>query len=229
MKMSEKAVIIFARYPVDGKVKTRLSKTLGDKFATAFYKTCAEHTFAVANKFRQDSGASVFLYCSEESEINLVKEWIGYDFIFDFQKGNNLGLKMANAFATVFNAGYKKVNIIGTDAPAINPGLIDDAFTRLDKYDAVIGPSDDGGYYLLGLNKNNRDLFENIEWSTNIVFEKTIEKLNNMKMSFYRLEELTDIDTEDDLLSWFESTAVDGTHPVKLFVEKNLKRKDFLP
>jgi len=229
MKEMKRAVIIFARYPAPGKVKTRLAKTLGDKFATAFYKTCADHTFSEVNKSCEQIGANVHLFCSEESEIRMVEKWIGYDFNFDFQKGNDLGLKMANAFTHVFNSGYKKVIIIGTDAPDINSGLIEDAFARLENFDAVIGPSDDGGYYLLGLASNNPDLFEHIEWSTDVVFEKTLDKLKGKGMSYYLLKELTDIDTEEDLLNWLHKPVVDDNHPVKLFVEKNLKRKDFLP
>jgi glycosyltransferase A (GT-A) superfamily protein (DUF2064 family) len=126
---------------------------------------------------------------------------------------------MYNAFNTVFTKGYKKVIIIGTDAPDISMNIIQNAISVLDNYSAVIGPSSDGGYYLLGFKSKLIDLFSGIEWSTNSVLDNTIEKLNNLKVKYFMLDELTDIDTLEDLQYWLKYYKGDAAHPIKIFLE----------
>ncbi len=224
----KKAIIIFAKYPAEGKVKTRLAKTLGNEFAAGFYKLCSEHTFAEVNRIATETNTGVYLFASAKDEIDKMKDWVSYNFILDYQRGTDLGERMYNAFAKVFDDGCKKTVIIGTDAPGIDSRLIKTAFEKLDYFDTVIGPSNDGGYYLLGLKENNPDLFEGIMWSTGEVFQKTVEKLDSGKKSFCLLDELTDIDTLEDLLQWLAELK-DNHHPLKQTVKNELKRRDFLP
>ncbi len=221
--INETAIIVFAIFPIEGKVKTRLAKNMGNKFAVSFYKVCAEHTFKELVKVNE-TGSELFLFCPEENVIAQVKRWAGNKFNYYSQQGSNLGLKMYNAFDTVFKKGYKKVIIIGTDAPDISMNIMQSAISVLDNYSVVIGPSNDGGYYLLGFKSKLIDLFSGIEWSTDSVFDNTIKKLNNSKINYFILDELIDIDTLEDLQNWLKRYKGDAAHPVKVFLQSYNKQ-----
>ncbi len=105
---------------------------------------------------------------------------------------------MFGAFQYVLNSQSKAI-IIGSDCPDISSQIIEEAFIRLDKHDCVIGPSEDGGYYLLGMKKLHSALFEDIEWSSSKVMEQTIRKIESLQLSYTQLPKLNDIDTIDDL------------------------------
>jgi rSAM/selenodomain-associated transferase 1 len=212
------AIIVFTRFPVEGKVKTRLAKNVGNKFAVSFFRACAEHTFKELLKVKE-MGSDLFLFCSVENEIEQLMKWAGNNFKYYSQQGSNLGIKMYNAFNTVFKKGYKKAIIIGTDAPDISTNIMQSAISALDNYSVVIGPANDGGYYLLGFKSKLIDLFSGIEWSTDSVFDNTIEKLNNSEINYFMLDELTDIDTVEDLQYWRKHYKGDDVHPVKVFLE----------
>ena len=217
------AIIVFTRFPVEGKVKTRLAKNMGNKFAVSFYRVCAEHTFKELLKVKE-TGSEIFLFCSEGNEIEQVMKWAGNDFNYYSQQGNDLGLKMQNAFETVFKKGYKKAIIIGTDAPDVSMNIVQSAISVLNNYSVVIGPANDGGYFLLGFKSKLIDLFSGIEWSTGSVFDNTIEKLNHSKTNYFMLDELTDIDTLEDLRNWLKHYKGDAAHPIKVFLESYNKQ-----
>lgn len=212
------AVMVFTKFPAEGKVKTRLAKDMSSRFAASFFKVCAEHTFDELLKVKR-AGVDVFLFCPEDNEIDKVIEWTGNNFIYYSQHGSDLGIKMYNAFFTVFNKGYEKVIIVGTDSPDISSKIIQNAISLLENYDVVIGPANDGGYYLLGLKSKLVDLFSGIKWSTKSVLDNTIEKLNNSELNYYMLDELTDIDTKEDLHYWLKNSKCNSSHPIKLFLE----------
>jgi len=212
------AIIVFARLPVKGKVKTRLAKELGIDFATSFYKVCAEHTFDEILELK-NTGITPFLFFSEESEFDEIKNWSGNKFRYFPQQGRDLGERMLNAFNKIFDAGYKNIIIVGTDAPGITAELINDALDHLKSYNCVIGPTDDGGYYLMGLNSSLDYLFKEMEWSTNSVFSKTLERLKQNNQSYYVMEKMNDIDTKKDLQKWNSNYKDSLLHPVKSFLE----------
>ena len=106
---------------------------------------------------------------------------------------------MANAFQWAFKKKYKKIVLIGTDLWTLNEKIITDSFKLLDKCDLVIGPSYDGGYFLIGMKNPDENIFKNIPWSTNNVLEKTILKIKDRKISF--LEIAKDIDSFSDVKS----------------------------
>jgi len=222
-EIKDNAIIVFAKYPIEGKVKTRLAKNMGNIFAASFYRVCAEYTFKELVKVKE-TGSELFLFCPEENEIEQVMKWAGKDFNYYSQQGNDLGIKMYNAFDTVFKLGYKKVIIIGTDAPDVSMKIVQTAISVLDNYSVVIGPANDGGYYLLGFKSKLIDLFSEIEWSTNSVFDNTIEKFNNSKIDYFMLDELTDIDTLEDLQNWLRHYKDDAAHPIKAFLESYSKQ-----
>jgi rSAM/selenodomain-associated transferase 1 len=113
------------------------------------------------------------------------------------QKGFDLGARMRHAFRKAFRELYDKVVIVGSDLYDLNPTHIEDAFEALDNHDLVIGPSLDGGYYLLGMKELYSAVFENKVWGTNSVLKATLNDLKQQNIKL--LEPLNDIDTFDDL------------------------------
>ncbi len=198
-KKIKNGLIIFAKFPQEGKVKTRLAEGIGNKMATQVYKLCAENLFDQAANI---SITNTFLFFDPSSTKEKMKEWIKFDFAYHPQNNSDLGKRMAEAFKTLFDNGVKKAVIVGTDVPDMNKKIIEQAFDLLDKYDLVISPSPDGGYNLLGMKKLHLSLFENIKWSSSSVLNRTIEEANKQNLTIKLLDKLIDIDTEKELLEW---------------------------
>jgi rSAM/selenodomain-associated transferase 1 len=215
------AVIIFAKAPEKGKVKTRLAQDTGEEFAAEFYKLCAEHTFSEILKLKSNN-FTPFIYCSNESEIENVSNWAGQEFVVKPQVDSNLGERMKKSFDEIFSIGFTKAIIIGTDLPDVSKKMIESAASKLDEYDLVIGPATDGGYYLLGIKNLIPNIFDSIEWSTSKVLNTTMEKINSSGLKSYMLEEKIDIDTEKDLENWMRKCE-DSENPVYIFVDKLYK------
>ncbi|WP_452227485.1 TIGR04282 family arsenosugar biosynthesis glycosyltransferase [Lacinutrix cladophorae] len=189
--MHKNLIITFTRNPELGKVKTRLAKTIGDQSALNIYTFLLEHTEKTIRNI--DSDKAVYYSVSiREKDI-----WDNKIYQKHQQQGNDLGVRMQNAFKAGFAAGYKKIVIVGSDLFDLQPKHLNEAFKALDKNDAVIGPAEDGGYYLLGMKTILPSVFETKEWGTDTVFNNTIKDLQNFKT--YHLEKLNDIDTFEDM------------------------------
>ncbi len=189
----KEALIIFAKNPVKGKVKTRLAATTGDAQALLIYHQLLSKTYSVT----KDLFPHKFVFYSDFIDENGI--WISNQYQKKLQEGNNLGDKMKNAFNCLFTEGYNKIVIIGTDCFELKPGDIDNAFSLLNNAEIVIGPAFDGGYYLLGMNKFLPDIFQNIEWSTDKVFDQTLSVCKKWNIKVLFLRQLNDIDTIEDL------------------------------
>jgi rSAM/selenodomain-associated transferase 1 len=213
------ALIVFARLPVAGSVKTRLAKTLGEDFAVRFYRACAEHTFNECRK-AASTGMDIFVFYSDEKDKELMKKWTGNDFRLLPQSGEDIGKRMFNAFKIVFDEGVNRAILIGTDVPDISSGIISKALTSLNNTELVIGPAKDGGYYLIGMKKLYGFLFENIEWGTGKVFAGTLDKINMNNLDKKIITELYDIDTEEDITKWLSAKQEDEINPVGNFIKE---------
>ena len=188
------ALIIFVRNPELGKVKTRLAAQIGNEKALDIYMKLLQHTRQVAFKADCDK----YVFATEPLQDDTWK-----DFNVEQQADGDLGEKMSHAFKTIYEKGYEKVSIIGSDCPDLSSKIIKEAFEKLDEKDIVIGPAKDGGYYLLGLKKLYPEIFREKNWSTGSVFNETVESLNHLKLSFHQLVTLTDLDEEKDIpLTW---------------------------
>lgn len=183
-------MIVFVKNPVSGKVKTRLAKDIGDEKALEVYRQLIGRTKTAAAHARAD----VMFYFSHDLDDTIWPKSKSA-----IQQGEDLGQRMRTAFEEGFKKGYDRICLIGSDLPDISSQLIDQAFQSLAFMDTVIGPSVDGGYYLIGLKRLIPEIFENIEWSTNKVLEQTLEKLTKKKESYFLLETKNDIDTLEDL------------------------------
>ena len=145
--------MVFVRNPQLGTVKTRLAATVGDKVALEIYIELMRHTAEVTHKVSADKK----VFYSEKIEQYDV--WTEMNFSKALQTKGNLGQRMENAFRTAFEKGYKKVLIVGSDLYSLKTSHIEKALHQLDKKEVVIGPAQDGGYYLLGLKKNCQHFF----------------------------------------------------------------------
>ena len=188
--MKENLLIVFCKNPVLGKVKTRLAAQIGNENALTVYKKLLTKTAQVIN----DLSCDIILYYSdsviEDDEFNTTAEEK------KVQQGLDLGARMANAFKNGFKA-HEKIVIIGTDLWTLDSQDIENAFSALEQHTAVLGPSLDGGYYLLGLKKFIPRVFENKAWGTSEVFSKTMVDLKENEVCL--LNEKNDIDTLEDL------------------------------
>ncbi len=184
-------LIIFTRNPELGKVKTRLAKSIGDKNALTIYKTLLDKTEKTTRNLICDKAVYYSVKIREHDN------WDASIYQKHQQHGNDLGVRMHNAFANAFSNNYDKVVIIGSDLFDLNPNHINEAFKKLNNHDIVIGPAHDGGYYLLAMKSLYSQVFKNKDWGTSTVFEDTINDLENE--SIHLLETLNDIDVYDDL------------------------------
>jgi len=188
--MSKTLLIVFVKNSIIGKVKTRLAKTIGDKSALEVYNQLLD----ITEKCVENVKADKHIYFSEEVNNS---RWVkGLKFV---QEGENLGDRMFSAFLHGFNQGYEKVILIGSDLPEISPEIIDAGFEALNKNEVVFGPAQDGGYYLIGMTKPQRFIFENKPWSEAGLLQITLEALGKQEVSFSLLQTLNDIDTFEDL------------------------------
>jgi rSAM/selenodomain-associated transferase 1 len=202
--LEDRCVLFFIKNPEKAKVKTRLASAIGDKMAVKLYKRFLLEMLSTLNK-----GTFLFYVCFHpEDSLNDLKNWLGEDYLYTPQIGENLGEKMKNAFIEAFSMNFKRVLLIGSDIPDLPLEFIDEAFKSLDEKDAVIGPSVDGGYYLIGFKDKTflPRVFERIPWSTERVFDETMKVLENQKLAVHTLQPLRDIDTVEDL-------AIRGSSP----------------
>lgn len=190
----KRLLMIFAKPPVPGRVKTRLAKDLGEQAATDVYRKLLNLTANVVN--RVNCRKQVWLTAPAEGGAG-IPEFQDCDTML--QKGANLGERMSYAFEQVFKDGNDRVVIIGSDCPDITVELIEEAFQALDGSDLVIGPGEDGGYWLLGMKEFRPDLFREIAWSTPAVLSQTEEIAGRLGLKISRLKMLNDIDTISDL------------------------------
>lgn len=187
----ENLLLIFTKNPVAGKVKTRLANDLGNQKALDIYKFLIDHTV----KFTSKVNASKQVYYSDSVTENDI--WSNELFEKRKQEGVDLGMRMQHAFNTGFQNRYGKIIIIGSDMYDIDSEVIDKAFLQLDNHDYVIGPAQDGGYYLFGMKSLNSDVFKNKEWGTSSVLKDTLKDLDGHKVAM--LETRNDVDLLDDI------------------------------
>lgn len=184
-------LLIFTRNPELGKSKTRLARTIGDQTALEIYKFLLKRTQEIAVKVNADKA----VYYSVKVRNNDIWDSSIYQKYQQF--GEDLGVRMKNAFKNGFEAGYKKVIIVGSDLYDLSSKIIDNAFQKLESNDFVIGPAEDGGYYLLGMNFLQENIFENKDWGTETVRKDTLENLKDKKV--FLLEMLNDVDVFEDI------------------------------
>lgn len=188
---SKNLLLIFARNPEMGKGKRRLAATVGDQAALSIYEFLLNHTLTIT----KDLYAEKVVYYSEEIWYDDI--WDNKTFSKKLQVGKDLGTRMANAFLEGFQNEFQKIIIIGSDMYDLTQTDLENAFKALEKNDFVIGPAEDGGYYLLGMKKYMPELFKQKEWGAKTVLRDTLADLNNEKLA--QLELRNDVDYYEDI------------------------------
>jgi uncharacterized protein len=191
--IAKELLIIFIKNPELGKVKTRLAATLGPEKALIIYNQLLSHTRKITEKLPLPQA----LYYSDF--IPAKDSWDSQVFRKQVQSGSNLGERMLRAFQEGFNEGYNRICIIGSDCFELTSEIILNAFKKLEEHDVVIGPAEDGGYYLLGMQELQPYLFANKSWSTEAVLQQTLDEIKLKGLSVALLPTLTDVDEEKDL------------------------------
>jgi rSAM/selenodomain-associated transferase 1 len=184
-------LLIFTRNPELGKVKTRLAKGVGAENALTIYKTLLQHTKNVVSQINctKRVGYSVKVRPNDIWEADIFEKFL--------QEGDDLGHRMYHAFAKAYQDNYSKVLIVGSDLYDLKPKHIEEAFEALETNEAVIGPAQDGGYYLLGMRGLIKDVFYKKAWGGDTVLEATMKDLEGY--SVQQLATLNDIDHAEDL------------------------------
>ena len=210
MSTASHALIVFARAPVLGEVKTRLAAGLGDAATLGIYRQLADRVMAAV---RASDGYSVTIAYTPASAEHVMREWLGPSAVLRPQADGDLGARMARAIGDALASGAERVVVIGTDCPDVDAHVIDSAFQHLATSDAVLGPASDGGYYLIGMSRLHPQLFEDIPWSAPDTLRVTLERARASAISIALLEERRDIDTVDDWRAWVASgAAAAATH-----------------
>ena len=205
-----KNIIFFVKYPHPGKVKTRLARFVGETFAADLYSRFVTDILEMLGTL----DAKVFVFFGGNVNKEKVRSWIKKDYPLIRQQGNDLGERMYNAFDHVFRAGHRECLIIGSDSPDLPADIYNEAFDRLKEADMVIGPSSDGGYYLMGLHEASLDnrLFQNIAWSSEQVCFQTLEKARELKYRIHSLPEWEDVDMPENMLNLYERALTGRFH-----------------
>ncbi|MCX5806104.1 MAG: TIGR04282 family arsenosugar biosynthesis glycosyltransferase [Proteobacteria bacterium] len=194
-------VVMFVKSPERGMVKSRLAATLQEVVVPDLYKFFVSDTMGM---LAQGGYPLIIFFYPPESKQKII-QWLGNEHTLFPQTGNDLGERMKNAFKTIFSQGHSPALLIGSDSPDLPALIIDEALTSLKDHDAVVGPSYDGGYYLIGFRTETflPRAFDEIPWSTPGVFVQTLDVLVKANLRVHILPKWRDIDTFADLKALF--------------------------
>jgi len=194
--VTSKAILMF-KAPAEGRVKTRLGKSIGDARAVELYRWLGARQLSVVPEF----WSMEVRYAPDEAE-KLIGDWLGTGVSLASQGEGDLGERMFRAVAQALGVfGTEKAIVLGADCPSVNQALLLEAERRLDAADVVIGPSLDGGYYLIGMKVAHEALFDRIAWSTDSVYGVTMSRIRDLALSVAVLEAREDIDDLQSLRS----------------------------
>lgn len=189
-------LLIFTKSPVLGEVKTRLQPDYSPEQSLELHKILLLNTLGLAKEL---DGFDVELCCTPDRNTLFFLECENnFPVMLSNQQGDDLGERMAFSFSVALQT-YEKVVVIGTDCPDIDTDYILQAFSALEKADAVVGPAADGGYVLLGLKKFSLELFTDISWGTDKVLSQTITSLKDLSWAHKKLGIMHDLDRPEDL------------------------------
>ena len=197
--MNRSHLIVFGRYPIPGKTKTRLIPKLGHAGAASLQRRLTERTVATSRHCAHRTGARL-VFCHDGGDEKKLRQWLGGRHIhYVPQATGDLGGRMHVAMKSAFDGGARKVVLVGTDIPGITATILEQAFDALGNHDLVMGPSTDGGYWLVGM-RRPANIFAGIAWSTPDVREQTLALARQKGMKPYLLDRLADLDIPEDLI-----------------------------
>jgi rSAM/selenodomain-associated transferase 1 len=186
----------FAKYWKPGTVKTRLGAGVGNDAAAAFHRICVEllaERFATLGNRRVLCGAPA-------DRVADFQTLAGEAWVVETQSEGDLGERMHAYFEDAFSAGMERVILIGSDSPNLPVSFIEQAFDALKSHDAVLGPSEDGGYYLVGARNQVPPIFRGVTWSSGEVWKQSVSLFEKNNFKWHQLPHWYDIDNVDDLI-----------------------------
>ncbi len=192
-------LIIFAKAPEPGKVKTRLSPILSEEDAADLQKAFIQDLIELTEALTHKSSTERIIACTPITHSFFQSLQQKENIRLMAQEGADLGERMKNAFQWGFKNDFKNIVIIGCDSPTLPVAFIHEAFEKLSSTDLVLGPGLDGGYYLIGSRALFPDLFIDLPWGTERVLSNTLEKISTNGCSHYLLPFWYDIDRPNDL------------------------------
>lgn len=195
-RLSSSAIIIMTRAPIAGATKTRLEACFSPEECAELHKAFLLDTIELTSKFRN---VTVFLAFTPQRQRELFEKMLVHPVVLLPQRGNNLGKRIYEAVKTAFSQGFSPIITIGSDSPTLQPLHIEKAFKALKAADVCLGPSQDGGYYLIGMRLAHKKLFEGIPWGENKVFKTTVGTAKRAGFKIEILPEWYDVDTPNDL------------------------------
>jgi rSAM/selenodomain-associated transferase 1 len=196
---NDSCIILFAKYPAPGRVKTRLAKQLGPERAAELYRNFVLDILDTL----QSLDVPLRIFFEPPEALDEFRTWLGDDYRYVSQTGPALGQRMKNALVHTFAEGFSKVALIGSDLPDLPADFLNLGLRALDTHQALLGPSDDGGYYLIGFSRDAflPEAFDDIAWGTDRVFAHTVKILKRHRRKLYVLPRWHDVDTLEDLKS----------------------------
>ena len=191
MPVQNTRLVLFTRYPDPGQAKTRLIPAIGAEGAAKVHKKLTENTVDLLRR----NGQPVEIHFSG-GDIGQFTDWLGCDAKYVAQPDGDLTIKLLAALEPA------PLIFFGSDTPDLKQSHIQKAMEGLDIHDLIIGPAEDGGYYLIGMREHHSFLFEGIPWSTNAVLKETLQRAEKHNLSVKLLETLSDCDRPEDLSRW---------------------------
>lgn len=195
--MKNRCVLLFLKSPEIGRVKTRLSKHLNPRTVVDLYRCFVSDILSTLEK----TGHPIILCHDPPNDPEAIRRWLGSRHPLMPQHTGDLGERMADAFRNGFSRGFDQAVLIGTDIPDLPSAFVREAFSELTEHPVVIGPAEDGGYYLIGFRSDSftPEVFKGIHWSTSSVLLQTRRILKTLGHKYHLLPNWKDIDTALDL------------------------------
>jgi len=196
----KEALVLMAKAPREGEVKTRLFGALSPEEAKHLYVAFLSDTFALMEEMMEErEELSLALCYTPEGEEEAFEEVEREGSLMLPQRGQDLGERLTNCFTDLFALGFQSVVVIGADSPTLPGEYVFDAFECFETDDdVVIGPTEDGGYYLVGMRKLHRRIFEDIPWGGDGALAATIDRAKEAELDLVLLPEWHDVDTPED-------------------------------
>lgn len=225
-KNQDRCILLFVKYPEKGSVKHRLSVDLSEEIVQEIYTCFVRDTLSTV----QNIDAQLMICFLPVDALERFRLWLGSTLLFLPQKGQDLGERMKNSFLSAFTKGFRCVILMGSDSPDLPEKFLKKAFTELQTHDMVLGPSSDGGYYLIGFRDTTFDpgMFDDVQWGTPSVLAETIRNAKRTQHHVCLLPVWSDVDTASDLknlirrnrnTSFKSSMTISYLYQQKIFIE----------
>jgi uncharacterized protein len=194
--MMDNVLIVVAKEPVAGSTKTRLCPPFTTQSAAEFYRRLMLDTLTLVRRL---AGADLSLAYTPATAHAFFAKLVPNGFRLIAQRGHDLGERLSNSLSHHLDLGYRRAVIMNSDGPTLPLVCLEEAFSGLDRADVTLGPSHDGGYYLIGMKQLHIELFQDVAWSTDRVLSQTLAACNRYGLTVQQLPEWYDVDVIGDL------------------------------